>query len=247
VREPAAFVDRMDTPRGEFVLRRDGNHFEIIGNGTFLMDTRGGRSERLLVRAALEGHPGPVRLLIGGLGVGFSLAEALADERVAAVTVIELESAVIKWQRAHLSAVSGVDLADPRLTIVCADLVAWLAAGTDVFDAICLDVDNGPEWTVSPENEALYGAAGLREQARHLRPGGTLAVWSAAAAPAFGARLRALFADVRVLTVAVPRGEPDVVYVARAGTGAAGVTGGAGSACSRHQARPDSGSVEIGS
>jgi spermidine synthase len=244
VREPPAVVDRVATARGELVLRRDGEHYEIIGNGTFLMDTRGGESERLLVRAALERHTGPVRLLIGGLGVGFTLAEALADERVAAATVVELEPAVVEWQRAHLSAVSGVDLADPQLTMACADLVAWLAAGADGFDAICLDVDNGPEWTVSPANAALYGEAGLRSLGRRLRPGGALAVWSAAAAPAFEARLRALFADVRVLTVAVPRGEPDVVYVASAGTGG---TGAAGSACSRHQARPDSGSVEIGS
>ncbi len=244
MREPPAVVDRVDTPRGELVLRRDGEYFEIIGNGTFLMDTRGGESERLLVRAALEGHAGPVRLLIGGLGVGFTLAEALADERIAAVTVVELVPAVIEWQRTHLRGVSGVDLADARLTVVCADLVAWLAAGADAFDAICLDVDNGPEWTVSPENAALYGEAGLRALARRLRPGGTLALWSAAMVPVFEARLRALFADVRAIEVAVPRGEPDVVYVASAGTGG---TGAAGSACSRHQARPDSGSVVIGS
>ena len=201
-------VERLETPRGELVLRRDGAHHEIVSNGVFLMDTRDGRSERELVRAAVGG-PG-ARVLIGGLGVGFSLAEALALD-AAAVTVVEIEPAVVRWNLEHLGPAA---LADRRVTVAVADLVGWLRAGDDVFDAICLDVDNGPEWTVTEANAALYGDAGLDAVDRRLAPGGTLAVWSANAAPAFEARLRSRYRTVRVIAVPVPRGEPDLVYQA---------------------------------
>jgi spermidine synthase len=201
-------VERLATPRGELVLRRDGEHHEIVSNGVFLMDTRDGRSERELVRAAVPG-PG-ARVLIGGLGVGFSVAEALALG-AAAVTVVEIEPAVVRWNRTYL----GADLDDPRLTVVVADLGDWLRAGTDRYDAVCLDVDNGPEWTVTDANAALYGDAGLDAVDRRLAPAGTLAVWSANAAPAFEARLRARYGTVEVRRIPVARGEADLVYLAR--------------------------------
>ncbi len=200
-------VERLATPRGELVLRRDGRHHEIVSNGTFLMDTRDGRSERELVRAAAG--PG-ARVLIGGLGVGFSLAEALAVG-AAAVTVVEVEPAVVRWNREHLGSTA---LDDPRVRVVVDDLAAVLDRPGE-YDAICLDVDNGPEWTVTPANAVLYSPAGLARLAARLAPGGTLAVWSAGAAPAFEARLRERYADVRRIEVPVPRGEPDVVWTAR--------------------------------
>jgi spermidine synthase len=201
-------VERLTTPRGELVLRRDGEHHEIISNGVFLMDTRDGRSERELVRAA---GPGPgARVLVGGLGVGFSLAEALALG-AAAVTVVEIEPAVLRWGREHLGAAA---LDDPRVTVVVAELGAWLRARDDRYDAVCLDVDNGPEWTVTAANAALYGDSGLDAIDRRLAPGGTLAVWSATAAPAFEARLRSRYRTVEVVEIPVARGEPDVVYAA---------------------------------
>ncbi len=205
-------VERLATPRGELVLRREGAHHEIVSNGVFLMDTRDGRSERELVRAAVTG-PGS-RVLIGGLGVGFSLAEALALG-AAAVTVVEIEPAVVRWNREHLGTAA---LDDPRVTVAVADLSTWLRAGDDVFDAVCLDVDNGPEWTVTDANAALYGDAGLAAVDRRLAPGGTLAVWSANAAPAFEARLRARYPVVDLRRIPVPRGEPDLVYLARDGS-----------------------------
>ena len=202
-------VERLETPRGELVLRRDGEHHEIVSNGTFLMDTRDGRSERELVRAAVPG-PGAT-VLIGGLGVGFSLAEALALH-AAAVVVVEIEPAVVRWNREHLGTTA---LDDPRVSVVVAGLAEFLAAADDRFDAVCLDVDNGPEWTVTAANAALYGDDGLAAVDRRLAPGGTLAVWSAAASAGFEARLRDRYASVTVTEIPVPRGEPDVVYAAR--------------------------------
>jgi spermidine synthase len=208
-------VERLQTPRGELVLRRDGHRYEIISNGVFLMDTGDGRSERLLVRAALDARAGARRLLIGGLGVGFSLAEAVADPGLTAIMVVEREPAVIGWQRTHLSGFSGNALADPRVTVVEADLVDWLDTPTTTgFDAVCLDIDNGPEWTVTDGNTHLYTDAGLSAVRRVLSPTGVLAVWSAAAAPTFEARLRTFFTEVRVHDIEVPRGEPDRVYLA---------------------------------
>jgi spermidine synthase len=200
---------------GDLVLRRAGADFEIISNGVFLMDTRSGRSERLLVGAALERLHDPAHLLIGGLGVGFSLAEATARLPAGgAVTVVELEPAVIGWHRTHLRRYSAGALDDPRVTVICADLLDWLPRGAARFDAICLDVDNGPDWTVTDHNAHLYGEGGLDLLAGRLTAGGVLAVWSAAAAPAFEARLRARFGAVEVRAVRAPRGEPDVIYLA---------------------------------
>ncbi len=199
---------------GELVLRGDGRHFEIISNGVFLMDTRAGESERLLVREPLRRLARPSSILIGGLGVGFSLAEALRSPYTHSVTVIEREPAVIRWQGAHLSRHSGGALDDPRVHLRCADLLDWLRATRETYDALCLDIDNGPDWTVTDGNADLYDTAGLDLLTARLRPGGVLAVWSAGAAPAFEARLRERFTDVTVHSVEVPRGEPDQVYLA---------------------------------
>jgi len=202
---------------GELVLRRVGAHLEVIANGVFLMDTRNGESERLLVSAAAQRMPGGGgRMLIGGLGVGFSLRQAAADQRVREITVVEREPAVIGWARGPLRGFGGEALDDPRVRVVEADLVDWLAVTTERFDAICLDIDNGPRWTVTDSNRALYGDGGLGTLSGRLTAGGVLAVWGAAADPSFDVRLRDRFCDVEAFQVPVPRGEPDVVWLARA-------------------------------
>ncbi|MFE9000930.1 spermidine synthase [Streptomyces sp. NPDC007875] len=222
-------VDRREGPYGEVVLRRRGGGglsgdavFEIIANGCFLMDTSDGRSERLLIRAALGAlpadRPSPA-LLIGGLGVGFSLVEAVAEPRWGRIAVVEREAAVIDWHReGPLAAVTAGALADPRAEVVHADLVAWLRTHPQTpqtFDALCLDIDNGPDWTVTEDNDGLYSPAGLAACAARLAPGGVLAVWSAQPSPAFEESLRnAGFTQVRTEEVTVARGVPDVVHLA---------------------------------
>jgi spermidine synthase len=213
-REAPVVLDRVAGRHGELVLRGDGADYEVISNGVFLMDTRDGRSERLLVAAVLDGLRAGASLLIGGLGVGYSLAEALRSDAVGHVTVVEIEPAVIAWNRGPLASVSGRALADPRVAVVGADLVDWLALTHGQFDAICLDVDNGPAWTVSESNGALYTDQGLELLRGRLAPGGALTIWSASRVEAFEASLRRAFARVETLTVEVPRGEPDVVYAA---------------------------------
>ncbi|MGW8490298.1 spermidine synthase [Streptomyces sp. NPDC055886] len=212
-------LDRREGPFGEVVLRERGEHFEIIANGCFLMDTSDGRSERLLIDAALAalpaGRPGP-SVLIGGLGVGFSLLRAAEEERWGRITVVEREQAIVDWHReGPLDRISGAALADPRAGILRADLVAHLRTTTERYDALCLDIDNGPDWTVTEGNGSLYSPAGLAHCHDRLTPGGVLAVWSAQPSPAFEQALRnAGFSGVRTEEVAVARGVPDVVHLA---------------------------------
>ena len=203
------------------MLRRVGEHLEVVSNGVFLMDTRDGRSERLLVRTALDAHPEPRRLVVGGLGVGFSLVEAVGEPRLTAIDVVEVESDLVAWHASHLRHITGDALVDPRVRVVVADLRDHLAtvaeSGRGRYDVVCLDVDNGPGWTVFAGNAELYAPAGLALVLAAIEPGGVLAVWSAHASQPFEALLRDRLSDVRVQTVDVhiARGEPDVVYVGR--------------------------------
>ncbi|MFI1568729.1 spermidine synthase [Streptomyces sp. NPDC020490] len=216
--ETPVVLDRREGPHGEVVLRRHGELLQIIANGCFLMDTSDGRSERLLVDAALDalGARAEPHVLIGGLGVGFSLAHAAANPRWGAITVVEREQAIIDWHlRGPLSALSSQAVADPRTRIVEADLVEHLRETSATYDALCLDIDNGPGWTVTEGNGTLYSPAGLASCARVLRPGGVLAVWSAEPSPEFEETLwNAGFPQVRTEEVPVARGVPDVVHLA---------------------------------
>lgn len=210
-------LDRRQGPYGEVVLRRHGALLQIIANGCFLMDTSDGRSERLLVDAALDaldGRPAP-HLLIGGLGVGFSLVHAAADPRWGRITVVEREHAVVDWHRdGPLRELTAGALADPRAEIAEADLLAHLDERSTTYDALCLDIDNGPGWTVTEDNEGLYSPTGLALCAGALTPGGVLAVWSAQPSPEFeGTLWNAGFQHVRTEEIPVARGVPDVVHL----------------------------------
>jgi len=212
-------LERSVTRRGELALRRSGAEFEIISNGVFLMDTRDGRSERLMVTAALACCPATApELLICGLGVGFALAEAVGQARVTRVDVVEISTEIIGWHGTHLRHLAAPAWADGRVHVINADVVAWLARQRGPYDVICVDVDNGPEWTVWDANKVLYGDEGLRRVRGSLRPGGVVSVWSAAEAPAFEDRLRRLFTRVHAHRVPVSRGQPDVVYLAERGS-----------------------------
>ncbi|GHJ35924.1 spermidine synthase [Streptomyces sp. TS71-3] len=236
-------LDRRDGPYGEVVLRRQGELLQIIANGCFLMDTSDGRSERLLVDAAmdaLDGRRAPA-VLIGGLGVGFSLAHAAADPRWGRITVVEREEAVINWHGlgvataeatatgeparpvgataqtagAPLAALTSAALADPRAEVLHADLLAHVRESDARYDALCLDIDNGPGWTVTEDNDSLYTPAGLAACQARLTRGGVLAVWSAQPSPEFEAALRnAGFQRVHTREIPVVRGVPDVVHLA---------------------------------
>ena len=230
---PPVVLDRRDGPHGEVVLRRHGALLQIIANGCFLMDTSDGRSERLLVDAALDtldDRPAPA-LLLGGLGVGFSLARAAAEPRWGRITVVEREAAIIGWHGLPAPGGTGPDapgaptapfaditaraLADPRTEVLHEDLRTHLHTAAVRYDALCLDVDNGPGWTVTEDNDGLYTPAGLAACRSRLTPGGVLAVWSAQPSPEFETALRdAGFQAVHTREIPVARGVPDAVHLA---------------------------------
>jgi len=179
-------------------------------NGVFLMSTGNGASERELVRAV----GGSGRLLIGGLGAGYSLAAAVAEPDVTEVVVVESEPDIIAWNRTYFRPYNQGAVDDPRVTVVHADIGDYLTTQPAAFDGICLDTDNGPDWLSRPDNAALYCAAGLSRLKGLLKRHGRLAVWAARESPGFSSLLDSVFGGTRVIRVSVERGPDDVIYVA---------------------------------
>ena len=191
---PWIHLDTAEIPGGGTLkLMRRGAEFSIQLGQNELMHSRLSGSEEARAQLAcgrIAARPAP-RVLIGGLGMGFTLRAALqALPDRAAVVVAELVPAVAAWARGPLAAVFGDILDDPRVALREADVAAVIGAGQGAFDAILLDVDNGPDGLTVPENDRLYAHAGLGLARRALRPGGVLAVWSAHPAPAVTRRLR---------------------------------------------------------
>ena len=188
---------------GVLKLMQRGTEYSIMSGTIELMNSRlSGSEEQLATLSAqrLSGRAKP-RVLIGGLGMGFTLRAALAAFPASAEIVIaELVPAVIAWARGPLSALLGDSLDDPRVTLFEGDVAAAIAGGSP-FDAILLDVDNGPDGLSRPENDRLYSANGLGIAKKALTPGGHLAVWSSAPDARFSKRLRQSGMAVEELTV----------------------------------------------
>lgn len=192
---PWELIERAEVPGGArpLELYRRGQEWSIRIGGQELMNSRQHGSEQALAELACAPIAKRERpaLLIGGLGMGFTLAAALRRlGPLAEVTVAELVPAVVAWNRGPLAALAGQPLHDRRVRVEQGDVAALIAAVRARYDAIVLDVDNGPAGLTRAGNDGLYGNAGLRAAFDALRPGGVLAVWSAARAPAFNDRLR---------------------------------------------------------
>ncbi|MBX4889997.1 hypothetical protein J2J97_25095 (plasmid) [Rhizobium bangladeshense] len=178
---------------GELRLKQRGNEFSIMLGANELMNSRLSGSEEALATLSWERirtHQKP-RILIGGLGMGFTLRAALAVlPEDAGVTVAELVPAVIAWARGPMAEVFKGCLDDPRVGIHQGDVGEAIRAGKVAYDAILLDVDNGPDGLTRKSNDRLYDFAGLRAARDALRPGGVLAVWSSGPDPDFTRRLK---------------------------------------------------------
>ena len=219
-------VARAETERGELVLRERRpesapSSLELRVNGVFVMDTVEVATERALATAALELVEDPRAVVVGGLGLGFTMHEVLADSRVEKCAVVEIEQPLVDWMRDGTVPHGPALLADQRVSIVVADIAVALAEATpSSYDLVLLDVDNGPGYLVHQGNEALYREPFLQTAREALRPGGALAVWSAAPAPELEQAMRGVFgaAEARPLDVLLQdREEQYWLYVARVG------------------------------
>jgi spermidine synthase len=199
-------IDTARVPGADIELRlmRRGEEFSMMLGQNELMNSRLSGSEQALATLTCKkieavGRP---HLLVGGLGMGFTLRAALAVlGRDARITVAELVPAVIAWARGPMAGLFGDSLADPRASIREADVVDVIKTSPSAFDAILLDVDNGPEALIRKANDALYDLNGLNAIRGALRPGGILAVWSSGPNIAFTKRLRAADFDVNEVGV----------------------------------------------
>ena len=199
-------IDTARVPGADVELRlmRRGADFSMMLGPNELMSSRLSGSEEALATLAcrrIEAVKRP-NLLIGGLGMGFTLRAALAvlgtDARI---TVAELVPAVIAWARGPMANIFADSLDDPRASILNADVIEVIRSHPAAFDAILLDVDNGPEGLIRKANDALYNLKGLKAIRRALRRGGVLAVWSSGPNPLFSKRLRDAGFDVDEVAV----------------------------------------------
>jgi spermidine synthase len=203
---PWKTIDRVQLPDngGELSLHMRGDEFSIRVDGLELMNSLAHESEDALATLAckrIADRPNPC-VLIGGLGMGFTLAQALHQLGAKAqVVVAEVMPAVVAWNREHLAEISGRPLQDERVTVREADVVRILAKERGAYDAILLDVDNGPEGLTLKGNSWLYTRKGLEASYAALRPAGVLAIWSDKSHDGFVKRLRQANFEVEEIRV----------------------------------------------
>lgn len=215
-------IDTARVPGADVELRlmRRGDDFSMMLGANELMNSRLSGSEEALATLAcrrIEKVRRP-HLLIGGLGMGFTLRAALAVlGPEARITVAELVPAVIAWARGPMADLFGDSLDDARASIRSADVIEVIQSQASAFDAILLDVDNGPEGLIRKANDALYDPKGLKAIRRALKPGGVVAVWSSGPNALFSRRLRDAGFDVNEVAVratAKRRGAHHVIWFA---------------------------------
>ncbi|MFC6161665.1 spermine/spermidine synthase domain-containing protein [Kribbella jiaozuonensis] len=206
-----AEIARARSERGELVLRRrDDGALELRVNGVFVMDDRETASEELLASAALEAVRRPERVLVGGLGLGYTVRALLADSRLGSVTVAEIEPDLVGWMRSGL--VPSI-LDDARVGVVVGDVRAVVADLPEAsVDAILLDVDNGPDFLVYNENSAIYTSSFLTTCRAKLRAGGVLTVWSSSSTEALESAVTTVFGACQVTPVPVRLQARDETY-----------------------------------
>jgi spermidine synthase len=214
-------LGRASVPTGDLVLARRGDEYAIRLRGAELMNSRAHASEELLATLGCAGltKRSQVRVLIGGLGMGFTTRAALgALAPDACVEVVELLPEIVAWNRGPLAHLADHPLDDPRVEVIVADVADRMRDATAAYHAILLDVDNGPDAFTTPTNAALYGVRGLERARRALVPGGVLGVWSVADDRGFTGRLRGVGFSVEQHRVPARAhsGARHVVWIARA-------------------------------
>jgi len=228
-------IDRKETVSGEIQLQQrtlaDGSiAFEIISDGVFLMASYNQTSERALAVQAIQAlhseRRGELRMLVGGLGMGLTLQECLAQAAdldcstdSIRVDVVELSPAIIEWNHTYLAPLNGHVLDHPSVHLYQTDLYDRLMASpASTYDAVILDVDNGPSWLAHEQNSRLYSTEALASWQKIVKQNGTLAIWSAQPEPDFLERMRAVFGNGAEVSVDTPHlrevAHSDFIYLA---------------------------------
>jgi spermidine synthase len=217
---PLTLIDTAELPDGgELRLMRRGQDFMILFERNELMSSRVRGSEEQLANLVCERLHDPLpELLIGGLGLGFTLGAALnALPAKARIVVAELVPKIVEWAKGPLAHIFGDSLADRRVTLEISDVHDLITSAHSRFDAILLDVDNGPDGLIHAANNRLYGRNGLDAASDALKPGGILAIWSAYHDQAFTNRLRrAGFAveEIRTRSTGGRKGAHHIIWLA---------------------------------
>jgi len=193
-------AERVKTRHGELQLSeieaKGARHYELIFNGVYLMATYNAPSCRVMVDAMIDGIASSRNLdiLIGGLGMGFALRQALGYPQVQRVCVVELEPKVVVWNRTYLGNAGILD--DARTEVVLGDFCDYVQGTPRNYHGIAMDIDNGPDWVVRPENRRSYSLSMLQVLGTRLRPGGVLSIWAHAPSKSYERALREVFAEV---------------------------------------------------
>jgi len=203
-------IDRAEIPgqEGIITLRKRGTEFSIRTATTELMNSRLHGSEDALAELTCSRlkHKDGLKILVGGLGMGYTLAAALDhSDKNTLITVSELVPAVVRWNRQHLGKLAGMPLNDPRVSIKEEDVAETIRKNKSAWDAILLDVDNGPDGLTQEANDRLYDVSGLQTAFSALRPGGILAVWSSGPDDSFTRRLKRCGFQTETVTVRARR------------------------------------------
>lgn len=219
--KPRALIGTATVPGGEELrlFRHGGDYMIVLGANQLMSSRMRGSEEALAVMTCERLRGGAPHLLIGGYGMGFTLRAALGVlGRDARVTVVELVPEIIDWARGPMAGLTADCLNDPRVDLVAGDVGAMISAASKRYDAILLDVDNGPDGLTRAANDQIYSARGLAAAKAALKAGGILAIWSAAPDAAFSRRLRDVGFTVEEVSVRARgngKGPRHVIWFAR--------------------------------
>jgi len=220
-------LSRVTTPHGELQLQRwtetdeKGQPvYEVIFNGVFLMASYNELSEKALATLAIEpltSDRQDLRILIGGLGIGYSLGATLDDDRIQAVDVVEIEEHIIRWSKGVFSKQNHHACSDSRVHVIQMDLGDYITQTDKIYDAIILDIDNGPTWLALASNQRLYEKPALHKFRTLLRDGGVFTIWAAHQCAPFQNRLEQVFGQTELITVpdVDPRGRSIDYFIYR--------------------------------
>lgn len=217
-------IDEVMTGFGPLELYKSGDIYEISADGLHLMGSNNSYSEQVFAREILsaasrphEGSEVSLNVLIGGLGMGYTLKAALEFPGVTHVDVVEIEPRIVEWNRLYFGHLNDDALLSPLVNVVIDDIRHYVENNRKRYQAIMLDTDNGPGWLVSQSNSWLYTCEGLSTFKGRLTLGGAVAIWSAQEERWFRARMARIYEEVRGIPVRSEKrhGPPHWIYLGK--------------------------------